>query len=165
MIQYILQHGQDHEKARVLARIQGSLVELAKNQYSSHVCEKAIVYSTAETRRRLIDEILSTRDGEHSISVMIKDDFASGFVRCQLFFVASFFTLDYVLQRALAEAEDEQREVLFHSVKAFLTPLKMSAASYGKQLVRSKWLCLCTLMYLPVDYSRTLARQAFWKEG
>ena len=80
MIQYILQHGQAHEKARMLGHIQGSLVQLAKNQYSSHVCEKAITYSTVKTRRQLIDEIMSTGNGEHSISVMMKDDFASGSV-------------------------------------------------------------------------------------
>jgi pumilio RNA-binding family len=123
----------------MLGRIQGSLVKLAKNQYSSHVCEKAIIYSTAETRRQLIDEIMSTGDGEHSISVMIKDDFASGSVFDVKFSLIHSFLLDYVLQRALAEAEGEQRKVLFHSVRAFLTPLKTSPASYGKQLVRSEW--------------------------
>ena len=123
----------------MLGRIQGSLVQLAKNQYSSHVCEKAITYSTAETRRQLIDEIMSTRDGEHSISVMMKDDFASGSNFDLTFSLTHPVLLDYVLQRALAEAEGEQRKVLFHSVRAFLTPLKASPASFGKQLVRSEW--------------------------
>src|SRR5260221_83465 len=77
VIQFILQHGNDDAKSRVLAKVRGSLVKLSKNQYASHVCEQAITHSEAQNRSLLIGEILTTTEDGHAIPSMMQDDFAS----------------------------------------------------------------------------------------
>jgi pumilio RNA-binding family len=73
----MLQHGDDDDKARVLAKIRGSVVKLAKNQYASHVCEQAIANSEPQNRSLLIGEILTNTEDGHPIPIMMQDDFAS----------------------------------------------------------------------------------------
>jgi pumilio RNA-binding family len=77
VIQFILQHGDDDDKARVLAKVRGSVVELSKNQYASHVCEKAMTHSGAQNRSLLIGEILTDTGDGHPIPSMMQGDFAS----------------------------------------------------------------------------------------
>ncbi len=77
VIQFILQNGADNDRARIISQLQGLVVKLATNQYASHVCEKAIIFSNAQTRHLLIGEILTPTDGDHPIVIMMKDDFAS----------------------------------------------------------------------------------------
>ncbi|KAF9532999.1 armadillo-type protein [Crepidotus variabilis] len=121
VMQFILQHGQEQDRALAIGRVRGSLVRLSKNQYASHVCEKAIVHSAPEVRHILLEELANPRPGENPILVMIKDDYAN-----------------YVLQKALTESEGEQKEVLYQRVKTALIPLRRMTTSYNKQLIKSQ---------------------------
>jgi len=73
----MLEHGDDEDKVRILAKIRGSVVKLAKNQYASHVCEQAITNSEPQNRSLLIGEILTNTEDGHPIQIMMQDDFAS----------------------------------------------------------------------------------------
>lgn len=139
MIQFILQHGDDDAKDKVLAKLRGSVVKFAKNQYASHVCEKAITHSGAQNRSLLIDEILTDTEDGHPIRSMMQDDFASEPSSVSLLVLIEPITvIDYVLQRALVMVEGEQRIVLFHQVKFFLTPHRRPENIHSKQLVKSR---------------------------
>jgi len=80
----MLEHGDDGDKARILAKIRGSVVKLAQNQYASHVCEQAITNSEPQNRSLLIDEILTNTEDGHPIPIMMQDDFASELSSIQL---------------------------------------------------------------------------------
>jgi pumilio RNA-binding family len=54
------------------------MLNMARHKFASNVCEKALVTADAESRRVLIDEIMSPKqDGVSPIVTMMKDQFAS----------------------------------------------------------------------------------------
>ncbi len=80
MIQFILEQGQDCDKADIFAAIRGSLIRLAQHKYASNVCEKALVCADLERREILINEIMTAKpgtSGESPILIMVKDQYAS----------------------------------------------------------------------------------------
>jgi len=80
MVQFVLEHGTLADKNLVLSRLQGRMLHLARHKFASNVCEKALVTADSETRRVLIDEIMTPRqDGSSPIIGMMKDQFASTF--------------------------------------------------------------------------------------
>ncbi|KAF9482775.1 ARM repeat-containing protein [Pholiota conissans] len=121
VIQFILEQGQNHDKATVLSSIRGKLVLLAQRKYASNVCEKALMCTDSESRSILINEIMIATPcvpGENPILTMVKDQYAN-----------------YVLQRALTLSEGEQREAFFSQVKPLLVELRRSTMNYSKPLV------------------------------
>ncbi|KAJ3507874.1 hypothetical protein NLJ89_g6061 [Agrocybe chaxingu] len=119
VIQFILEQGREHDKAVVISRIRGNLIELAQHKYASNVCEKALTCTESETRQLLIDEIMTPGvDGQSPIVLMVKDQYAN-----------------YVLQRALAVVEGEQRVLFFNQVKPLLAGLRKSTTTYNRPLV------------------------------
>ncbi|KAJ7285813.1 armadillo-type protein [Mycena rebaudengoi] len=102
VIQFILEHGKPEDKAR------------------SNVCEKALIFADSETRRLLIEELMtpsSKGDGATPIVTMMKDQFAN-----------------YVLQRALAVAEGEQKQALINTVRPQLVSMRKQSTAYSKHL-------------------------------
>ncbi|KAF8964702.1 armadillo-type protein [Flammula alnicola] len=123
VIQFIIEQGQDHDKATVLSSIRGNLIKLAQHKYASNVCEKALVCTDSESRHILINEIMvaTAVDGESPILTMVKDQYAN-----------------YVLQRALTLSEGEQRDAFFNQVKPLLVTLRKCTTTYSRPLVSSK---------------------------
>ena len=51
---------------------------MSRHKFASNVCEKALVTADSESRRLLIEEIMSPKqDGVSPIVTMMKDQFAS----------------------------------------------------------------------------------------
>ncbi|QRW27686.1 Pumilio-family RNA binding repeat [Rhizoctonia solani] len=104
VIQFVLEHGAAADRDWILHKLRGQMVQMARHKFASNVCEKALVTADSESRRLLIDEIMTPRmDTVNPIVLMMKDSFASD--------------SDYVLQRALQVVEGEQRHVLVAKVK------------------------------------------------
>ena len=77
-MQFILEKGSSHDRARVAQALIGHMLPMSKHKYASNVCEKAVLNGTVEQRRPLIEEISMQRpDGMNPIITMIKDQFAS----------------------------------------------------------------------------------------
>lgn len=54
------------------------MLNMARHKFASNVCEKALVTTTSEMRRSLIDEIMTPKEGGVSpVVTMMKDQFAS----------------------------------------------------------------------------------------
>lgn len=86
--------------------------------------EKAILKSTEDEMRQMIDEILAPRaDGTSTVGVMLKDAFAN-----------------FPLQKFLQASKEPQRALLFEEVGNQLSHMKKYSLSYGKYLVASKFL-------------------------
>lgn len=77
-MQFVLENGNQHDKALVISKLRGQLLHMARHKFASNVCEKALTTADDESRKMLIDEILTPRqDGVSPIVTMMKDQFAS----------------------------------------------------------------------------------------
>ena len=140
MIQFIIQQGRPQDKSRVISKICGSLIQLAQHKFASNVCEKALICADADTRRLLINEIMTLQlDGKSAILTMVKDQYASESIMLSCSAIIFIFSFeDYVLQRALTVVENDQRELFFHQVKPVLAALRKSTTAYNRPLISSK---------------------------
>ncbi|ELU45040.1 PUM1 protein [Rhizoctonia solani AG-1 IA] len=121
VIQFVLEHGAAADRDWILHKLRGQMVQMARHKFASNVCEKALVTADSESRRLLIDEIMTPRmDTVNPIVLMMKDSFASD--------------SDYVLQRALQVVEGEQRHVLVAKVKPQLANMRRYSSAYSKHL-------------------------------
>ncbi|CCO27658.1 Maternal protein pumilio OS=Drosophila melanogaster GN=pum PE=1 SV=2 [Rhizoctonia solani AG-1 IB] len=118
VIQFVLEHGATADRDWILHKLRGQMVQMARHKFASNVCEKALVMADSESRRLLIDEIMTPRmDTVNPIVLMMKDSFAN-----------------YVLQRALQVVEGEQRHVLVAKVKPQLANMRRYSSAYSKHL-------------------------------
>jgi pumilio RNA-binding family len=121
-----------------MSKLQGQMLQMARHKFASNVCEKALVTADPENRRILIDEIMALKpDGVSPIVTMMKDQFASKclFSLCSLHFPDSL--IDYVLQRALAVVDGEQKEALISKIRPQLMSMRRYSSAYSKHLISS----------------------------
>ncbi|KAG9122977.1 mRNA binding protein puf3, partial [Ceratobasidium sp. 392] len=118
VIQFVLEHGASADRDWILHKLRGQMVQMAKHKFASNVCEKALITADPESRRLLIEEIMTPRpDAVNPIVLMMKDSFAN-----------------YVLQRALQVVEGEQRHALVAKVKPQLNNMRRYSSAYSKHL-------------------------------
>ncbi|KAE9391653.1 ARM repeat-containing protein [Gymnopus androsaceus JB14] len=118
VMQFMIEHGKPHDKALVISKLRGQLVHMARDRFSSNVCEKALTYADADTRRQFINEIILSRPEALAVGTMMKDSFAN-----------------YVLQRAVVVAEPDQRDTLISQIRSQLATLRRFSQGYNKNLV------------------------------
>jgi pumilio RNA-binding family len=140
VIQYVLEHGRPQDRALVISKLCGQVLHLARHKFASNVVEKALVCADANSRRMLIDEMMTPKqEGINPIIAMMKDQFASTrrlHSRALCFHL--FLLVDYVLQRALAVADGLQREALINEVRPQLATMRRFSSAYSKHLSSSK---------------------------
>jgi energy-coupling factor transporter ATP-binding protein EcfA2 len=79
VIQHILEHGNLEDKAQIIGKVQGHVLQLSKHKFASNVVEKCVAFGGKQDRLALIDEVLQTRsDGTYPLMTMMKDQ-----VSCQ----------------------------------------------------------------------------------
>ena len=62
----------------IIAKHTGQMNNMAKHKFASNVCEKALVTAEPDSRRQLIDEIMTPKqDGLSPIMGLMKDSFGS----------------------------------------------------------------------------------------
>ncbi|CAL1704429.1 unnamed protein product [Somion occarium] len=119
VVQYVLEHGQPQDNELIVAKLQGHLLAMARHKFASNVCEKALITSTPEMRRALIDEIVTPKhEGANNVMMMMRDQYAN-----------------YVLQRALSVVEGDQKEQLVGKVKPQLMQLRKQTSHFSKHLL------------------------------
>ncbi|KAJ3489071.1 hypothetical protein NLI96_g2381 [Meripilus lineatus] len=119
VIQFVLEHGKPEDGALIVSKLRGQMLNMARHKFASNVCEKALVTTTSEMRRSLIDEIMTPKEGGVSpVVTMMKDQFAN-----------------YVLQRALSVVEGEQKPTLISIIKPQLVNMRRYSSAYSKHLV------------------------------
>ena len=84
----MLEHGKLEDRAKIVERLRGQMLHMSRHKFASNVCEKALVTADAESRRLLIDEIMTPKqDGISPIMGLMKDSFGSRsrcFVRARM---------------------------------------------------------------------------------
>lgn len=61
VIQHILEHGEPKDKALIISKIKGHVLQLSKHKFASNVVEKCVAYGSVGDRQELIEEVLMTR--------------------------------------------------------------------------------------------------------
>ncbi|KAF8597034.1 ARM repeat-containing protein, partial [Ceratobasidium sp. AG-I] len=123
VIQFVLEQGAPADWEWILHKLRGQMVQMAKHKFASNVCEKALVMADSESRRLLIEEIMTPRpDTVNTIVLMMKDSFAN-----------------YVLQRALQVVEGDQRYALIAKVQPQLSNMRRYSSAYSKHLASSEY--------------------------
>ena len=78
VVQFVLEHGKPQDRAMIISKLTGQMNNMAKHKFASNVCEKALVTADADSRRQLIDEIMTPKqDGLSPIMGLMKDSFGS----------------------------------------------------------------------------------------
>lgn len=61
VIQHILERGKPGDKASIINKIRGQVLQLSKHKFASNVVEKCVDYGSKEERQVLIEEVLQNR--------------------------------------------------------------------------------------------------------
>lgn len=119
VVQYVLEYGKQHDRALVIAKLRGQMLHMSRHKFASNVCEKALLTADAESRRALIQEVMTSKqDGVSPIATMMKDQYAN-----------------YVLQRAVSVADPEQKRELISKIKPQLVSMRRYSSAYSKHLL------------------------------
>ncbi len=113
---------------------------MSRHKFASNVCEKALLTADAESRRALIQEVMTSKqDGVSPIATMMKDQYASERLLFRLVVEISLtYSSDYVLQRAVSVADQEQKRELISKIKPQLVSMRRYSSAYSKHLLSSK---------------------------
>jgi hypothetical protein len=119
VIQHILEKGKPKDKAFVVSKVKGSVLNMSRHKFASNVVEKCVSFGTIQDRQQILDEVIVTKpDGTTPLYTMMKDQFAN-----------------YVVQKLLDVANEKQRILLITKIKPQLPSLKKF--TYGKHLITS----------------------------
>jgi len=116
VIQHVLEHGKPHERAAVIKKLAGQIVQMSQQKFASNVIEKCLQFGGPAERQILINEMLGSTDENEPLQAMMKDQFAN-----------------YVVQKVLETCDDQQRDFILSRIKVHLNALKKY--TYGKHIV------------------------------
>ncbi|KAJ3126390.1 mRNA binding protein puf3 [Nowakowskiella sp. JEL0407] len=117
VIQHVLEHGKPQDKALIIGKVRGQVLQMSKHKFASNVIEKCVAFGTKRDRQMLIEEVVQVRpDGMSPLVAMMKDQFAN-----------------YVVQKMLEVSDGRDQEMLLIRIKPHLQSLKKY--TYGKHLI------------------------------
>lgn len=124
VVQHIIeakhQRRDSDERRRVLKAVQDNVLSYSTHKFASNVVEKCLQYGDAQERRELIDKMLERPQGDRRapcpLVLMMKDPYAN-----------------YVVQKVIDRAENDQHKRVVHLVKENATALKK--LTYGKHIL------------------------------
>ncbi|OVA19220.1 Pumilio RNA-binding repeat [Macleaya cordata] len=114
--QHVLERGKPHERAEIITKLAGQIVQMSQHKFASNVVEKCLEYGNTAERELLIEEIVGQTEGNDNLLIMMKDQFAN-----------------YVVQKILETCTDKQRDILLSRIRVHLHALKKY--TYGKHIV------------------------------
>lgn len=121
--QHVLERGKAQERSQIIKKLSGQVVPLCQHKFASNVIERCLQYGDYDSMDLLITEILRQNEGNDSLLVMMKDQYAN-----------------YVVQKILDLCSESQRDLLLDRIKVHLPALKKY--TYGKHIVaRVERLC------------------------
>jgi pumilio RNA-binding family len=158
VVQFVLERGAPEDRQKIIDKLQGQILHMARHKFASNVCEKALITSPPSTRALLIEEILTPILAPVTPTASLSSSPSSPSNASPTNPIAepsrpsttlppppspiSILLKDsfgnYLLQTALKTAEGEQRERLVNEVRPVLIQMrKFSASAYSKHLVAS----------------------------
>lgn len=116
VVQHVVENGPPADREMVFNKLLSRVVKLSEHKYASNVVEKCFIKGTGPQRTQMVDTIVNTQvSGKPAVLGMMKDQYAN-----------------YVIQRILGTAKDDNYDRLARVVKQNLPVVKRS--HYGKHL-------------------------------
>ena len=138
VVQHVLEHGADRERAAIIARVRGldidgnppaegsepapkggasPFLDLCRHKFASNVVEKCLISASAAERDSIINDMLKMDvDGACDVHAMVKDPYAN-----------------YVVQKVLDIGDPQQRERVLNAIRPKAAQLKRY--TYGKHIL------------------------------
>ncbi|KIJ44073.1 hypothetical protein M422DRAFT_30606 [Sphaerobolus stellatus SS14] len=118
VVQFVLQKGRPDDRTLIISKLRGQMLHMARHKFASNVCEKALEGADPETRKTLIQELMTLKaDGSSPLAAMMKDQYAN-----------------YVLQRCLKLSTGDQKDELMTAVRPHLSTMRKFSTPYSKHL-------------------------------
>lgn len=61
VIQHVLEKGKPADKAVIVSKVRGQVLQLSKHKFASNVVEKCVAYGSKRDRSLLIEEVIQNR--------------------------------------------------------------------------------------------------------
>lgn len=118
VIQHVLKHGRSADRMMLMHEVKVNLLPYSQHKFASNVVEKCLQYGTREERGVLIHHLTHGHaEGQASLlQVMVCDPYAN-----------------YVVQKIIDVADEEQREGIITEIRAHSTQLKRY--TFGKHII------------------------------
>ena len=68
--QHVLEHGKPYEKAEIMKKLAGQIVQMSQHKFASNVVEKCLEFGGPNERQILISEMLGLNDENEPLQVV-----------------------------------------------------------------------------------------------
>lgn len=135
VIQHVVEHGKEEERAHILRMVRDQCISMSQHKYASNVVERCLQHGSPADRKALIDILLGRSDVGGSGSGGGGSSGATALPRnsVPLIDLVQDQFGNYVVQRVLDVAGDEQRQQAAELLRANLNVIKRF--SYGKHIL------------------------------
>jgi len=113
VVQYVLEHAKEGEARRIVEQLHGKLTLLSTQKFSSNVVEKCLATATKDELQPLIEQLCESE----TTRKLLNDSYGN-----------------YVVQRALQEANDEQGRNVVHAIRPHMNSLASSNSSCARRV-------------------------------
>lgn len=125
VIQFVMQHGWEADRAVLIREVQSNLLDFSQHKFASNVVEKCLQYANKKDRDEMIWTIINVTfdlkspvdaKGHCVLESMVRDPYAN-----------------YVVQKVIDVSDDRQRAAIMRYVKENITQLRRY--TYGKHII------------------------------
>jgi transcriptional regulator CtsR len=119
VIQHVLKHGRPEDREILMRDVKANLLPYSQHKFASNVVEKCLQYGTTSERKDIVEHLLHAprAEGQPSLlQTMVCDPYAN-----------------YVVQKIIDVADEEQREDIITEIRAHASQLKRY--TFGKHII------------------------------
>jgi pumilio RNA-binding family len=126
VIQHVMQHGWDADRAILIKEVQSHLLDFSQHKFASNVVEKCLQYANRRDRDEMIWGIINVtfdlnspvdaQTGQCVLESMVRDPYAN-----------------YVVQKVIDVSDERQRGAIIRYVKENIIQLRKY--TYGKHII------------------------------
>lgn len=126
VIQWVLQHGEEHDRIAIVRQTKTHLLQLARHKFASNVVEHVIEVAPPADLADLLDELFSPVDPAEAPATLTLPE-STGTKHCVATVMMQDQYANYVLQRFLQVVQGEGRQRLIATVRPALQALRQMA--------------------------------------
>lgn len=126
VIQWVLQHGEAHDRTAIVRQTKTHLLQLARHKFASNVVEHVVEVAPPADLAELLDELFSPVDPAEAPAALTLPE-STGAKHCVATVMMQDQYANYVLQRFLQVVQGEGRQRLIATVRPALQALRQMA--------------------------------------
>lgn len=142
VMQHIIEHGLEEDRARTIALVTSQLVNFSKHKFASNVVEDSIESGSKEQRQRIVATMTAVNEkGQSPLQILITDQYGNYVIRKYLVTLQLGGVADSRAEKLLKVLKGSEWDDFVELTKAQLALLKRF--SYGKQIAAIEKLIYC----------------------